>query len=471
MKISKANYRLPGALLLPVILAIFSPLPGIGQQAPTRPNVLLITVDTLRADHLSCYGYGWKTSPYIDRLASEGTRFTQAYTPIPLTGPAHLSMFTSRYPHEHGARRNGLAIASDRPLLAFPQVLRANGYRNAAFVSAWPLTNRLTNLAAWFDRYDENLTRRYQLFNSSRWAEDVNPPAIQWLKQNASGGKPFFLWIHYFDPHAPYEFRKHFADLARTGSAAPPAITDAGMRERVRNYDTEVAYTDWHIGKVLAAIDELKLAESTLVVLTSDHGESLGEHDYVGHGRHLYQNIIHTPLIVRLPGKVKAGQTVATPVSLLDIGPTILDLTLPETLEEHKAQLTFAGRTLAPALKTGERLTERRIYSVTFPGKKGFAPKWLSWLWVSNRELPLRFGYLDGASKLVWTPEEQQLAAYNLIRDPQELHPQVMAPGAGSYNSETKRLTAWFSRTESRVAEKELSARDLEVLKSLGYAQ
>ena len=101
-----------------------------------------MTIDTLRVSHMSSYGYGWKTTPYIDQLASEGTRFTRAYTVIPLTGPAHLSLFTSRYPHEHGARRNGVAIAGDRTLPAFPQILRANGYRNAAFISAWPLTHR-----------------------------------------------------------------------------------------------------------------------------------------------------------------------------------------------------------------------------------------------------------------------------------------------------------------------------------------
>lgn len=453
------------------VLIFLCSAPGFGQAPSGHPNVVLVTIDTLRADHLSCYGYAWKTSPYIDRLAAEGTRFTRAYSTIPLTGPAHLSLFTSRYPHEHGARRNGLAIAGGRPLPAFPQILRASGYRAAAFVSAWPLTNRLTQIGAWFDHYDEELTRRYQLFNSSRWAEDVTPRAIGWLKQNARGGKPFFLWIHYFDPHAPYEFREHFADLARNGTAAPAAIADPGMRERVRNYDTEVAYTDWHLGKLLAAIDELKLRDSTLVVLTADHGESLGEHGYVGHGRHLYENIIHIPLIVRFPGKVKAGHTVDTPVSLLDIGPTILDLALADTLEKKRAPLSFVGRSLAPALAAEDRLAERRIYSMTFPGKKGFAPRWLSWMWVSDRELPLRFGYVTGPSKLVWSPEDRRMVEYNVVKDPREQHPKPLDAASRRYQSETSRMSAWFERTETRAAEKQLSGRDVEVLKSLGYIQ
>lgn len=463
-----AYFRALAALLVFIVLC---PVLGFGQAPPGHPNVVLVTIDTLRADHLSCYGYSWKTSPYIDQLATEGTRFTRAYSVIPLTGPAHLSIFTSRYPHEHGARRNGLAISSDRPLAAFPQILRAHGYRTAGFVSAWPLTNRLTQIGAWFDHYDEELTRRYQLFNSSRWAEDVNPRAIDWLKRNAGGGKPFFLWLHYFDPHSPYEFREHFADLAKNGSAAPAKIADAAMRERVRNYDTEVAYTDWHLGKVLAAIDELKLRDSTLVIVTADHGESLGEHDYVGHGRHLYENIVHVPLIVRFPGKVKAGHTVDTPVSLLDIGPTVLDLALGNTLEKKRAPITFVGRSLAGAMAAQEKLVDRRIYNMTFPGKKGFAPRWLSWLWVSDRELPLRFSYVTGPNKLIWSPDEETLLEFNVLKDPRELHPKVLEASGQRYKSETSRLSSWFARTESQAAEKEISEQDMEVLKSLGYIQ
>ena len=145
---------------------VLGSLPVILEAGP--PNVLLVTVDTLRADHLSCYGYGWKTSPNIDKLAHEGTRFVRAYTPIPLTGPAHLSLFTSRYPQEHGAVRNGIASASKQPLVTLPQFLRANGYSAAGFISGWPLTGRLTKINEWFDHYDETLTRKYQLVISSR---------------------------------------------------------------------------------------------------------------------------------------------------------------------------------------------------------------------------------------------------------------------------------------------------------------
>ncbi|MEX2260307.1 MAG: sulfatase [Bryobacteraceae bacterium] len=463
------NVDLRGTLF--ALLACALPL-AAGQNRPSSPpNVLLITVDTLRADNLSCYGYPWKTSPNIDKLAREGTLFEQAYSVIPLTGPAHLSLFTSRYPQEHGARRNGLAVADDRTVVALPQVLRANGYQNAGFISGWPLNGRLTKIDDWFDHYDENLTRTYQMFNSSRWAEDVTPPAINWLKENAGSGKPFFLWIHYFDPHSPYEFREEFADLERNASAAPVPVADDDTRERIRNYDTEIAYMDSHIGKLLNVVDDLGLKDSTLVALTADHGESLGEHDYVGHGRHLYENIVRIPLIVRLPGKVAAGKKIATPVSIVDIAPTVLDLTVGETLKEKKVYLPFVGRTLAPAMTKGEKLSARRIYYVTFPGKKGVAPKWLSWLWVTDEALPSRFGYMDGAAKFVWAPEEEKLAMYDVSRDPHELRPRSVQAPNPQYKAETKRLRTWFARTESRASEENLSARDIEVLKSLGYVQ
>jgi arylsulfatase A-like enzyme len=459
------NLKCMGALHRTLALGCFSAV-----LAAAAPNILLITVDTLRADHLSCYGYGWKTSPNIDQLAREGTLFSNAYTPIPLTGPAHFSLFTSRYPQEHGAVRNGIAMSSEQQFVALPQLLRANGYKTAGFISGWPLTGRLTQLDKWFDHFDETLNRKFQLFNSSRWAEDVTPPAIEWLKDNARGSKPFFAWIHYFDPHSPYDFRKHFADLTRSGNSVPAESADAETRERVRAYDTEIAYMDWYLGKVLKVLDELKVADSTIVVLTADHGESLGEHDYVGHGRHLYEDIVRVPLIIRWPGKVKAGNTVATPVSLLDIAPTVYDLTVRQTVKQ-KVPLTFAGKSLAPALTGESKLARRRIYNLTFPGKKGFAPGWLSWLWINGKDAPLRYGFVDGTSKFIWSPEEETLVAYDLTRDPNENSPTIMRAGADRYATETARLTSWFSRTASASSEQVVSKRDLEVLKSLGYVQ
>ena len=436
------------------------------------PNVLLITVDTLRADHVSCYGYGRNTTPYIDGLAREGSRFSRAYTSIPLTGPAHISLFTGRYPQENGVRRNGVAPPDERALVTLPQILRGHGYQTGAFISSWPLLGRLTHLDRYFRTYDETLTRSYQIFNSSRYAEDVTPPALKWLHKHANNKKPFFLWVHYFDPHEPYIFRADF-EPPKVDKAHPDEATqDGDMRERVRGYDSEIYYTDHNVGKLLQALDDMHIKDSTMVVLVADHGESLGQHSYVGHGRYVYEGIIHIPLIIRYPGHVKAGQVIDTPVSIIDVTPTIVDLSVKNVVAvKKKVPIVFSGRSLAASLEDGKNPTDRRIYYVTFPGKKGYAPQWLSWMWVKNEELPLRFGRIDDFSKMTWDPTEKKLSLYDLRSDPYEDHPRVIADSNPTYEADTSELKKWFSRTATRAAEKKLSAHDEEVLKSLGYVQ
>jgi len=441
--------------------------PALAAAEP--PNILLITIDTLRADHLSCYGYPLRTTPNIDRLAGQGVRFERAYTPIPLTGPAHISLFTGRYPQEHGARINGLAHDDKARLLFWPQILRRYGYRNAAFVSAWPLAGRLSRLDELFDHYDEELNRSYQWLNSSRWAEDVTPKAIAWLRTAAH--RPFLLWVHYFDPHSPYRYRREFGRLARIGRAKRAAMSEE-MRERVARYDSEIAYTDHHVGKLLEALEALDLARSTLVVLLSDHGESLGEHGYVGHGRHLYENIVRIPLILRWPGIIAAGKVVEGAVSLVDVAPTIIELAIERFHGPLNIHALFSGRSFAKALEPGGMPPqERLIRHITFGGKKGFWPRWLSFLWTDLDDRPLRIGLLAGSRKLIYSPQSGSLEIYDLGRDPQELLPTRPARKSPLYQTETARLEQWLESTAGAAGENRMTERDLRVLRSLGYVR
>ncbi len=457
-----------------LILLLISAIPATGQgeaNSKDQPNILLVTIDTLRADHLSCYGYQRRTSPTMDALAGEGVRFEHAYCTIPLTGPSHISLFSSRYPQEHGGRINGIPIPKDSKWLYLPQILQRFGYYNVAFVSAWPLASHLTGLSKWFHIYDEEMNRQYQFLSSSRFAEDVTPRAVSWL--NSQRVEPFFLWVHYFDPHAPYHLRADFAGPKTNGKE--PAIhngASAKTKNRIRRYDSEIGYVDYHLHSLFRALDKTGLRDSTLVILTADHGESLGEHDYVGHGSHLYDPILRVPLIMRYPGRISPGKVVATPVSLLDVTPTILELT-GLTRRKPPIPAKFAGRSLAGAIQGGSTLPLHPIRFLTFAGKKGWTPSWLSfsWAWLRRTRLPLRLGWLQGETKSVWTPREKSLLIYDLAIDAGELDPLRVSSENDRFEEETNALELWFKATDLTKEDLKRAKRDEEILKSLGYTQ
>ncbi len=440
-----------------------------GSDEAARPNLVLITVDTLRADHLSSYGYHLRTSPAMDRLAEEGVRFHQAYTAIPMTGPSHFSMFTGRYPQEHGARINGVALPGDSKFLTIPQVLRRFGYTSGAFVSAWPLIGRLTRLNRDFDYYNEDLERSYQVFHSMRWAEDVTRPAVRWLEDHKDE-KNVFLWVHYFDPHEPYNLREEFADPEQIREP-PSGLPEykASVRERIRRYDSEIGYADKYIGILLDRIDKLGMRDNTLVVLLSDHGEGLGEQGFVGHGRWLYQSTLRVPWIMRLPGRIPAGTVIAHNVSTMDLAPTLLDLVVPEFRDGTELSIAYAGRSQVPTVTQGTRMQSRSIRFVSFEGKKGFIPSWISWVWGPNSGLPFRIGKLEGMAKAIWTPRENQFEFFDLANDPFELNSTVIGKGDRRYKFESAAFERWFDSTNLAESEARLTKRDAEILESLGY--
>ncbi|MFP3940102.1 MAG: sulfatase, partial [Thermoanaerobaculia bacterium] len=247
-------------------------------------NLLLVTLDTTRADHLGAYGDAGAETPNLDRLAAGGLRFTDAVTPVPMTLPAHATLLTGLDPPGHGVRINGrFVLGQEHETLA--EALRRAGYETAAFVSSFVLDRRF-GLAQGFDRYDARLeTTRAAAFapQTERSAEAVTDAAVEWLEgRRAAGGegRPVFLWVHYFDPHDPYEppepFASRFAD---------------------RPYAGEIAYVDRELGRLLASLERTGLAGRTVVVATADHGESLGEHGERYHSRTLYEGAVRVPLI------------------------------------------------------------------------------------------------------------------------------------------------------------------------------
>ena len=331
---------------------------GVERPAPPpgAPNVLWVTLDTVRADHTSTYG-GRAETPSLQRVADGGVRFERAFAQIAVTGPSHTAMLTGAGPWRTGSLLNGIPILPE--LSSLPEVLRGRGYRTAGFVSAWVLDSEF-GFDRGFDLYDDELgwlpglddllffrtlamLRRHFAPDLvvERRADRTVDRALTWLSTQR---EPFFLWVHLFDPHGPYEPPAPFDTLYWQGGdprGEGPTVIERHevapyLRESladvtsedwvVAQYDGEIAFTDRQLGRLLDALERSGMAENTLVVVNADHGEDLGEHDiWFEHGDDLYDSSTHVPLALRLPHGEAAGTSVADPVELSDIAPTILD--------------------------------------------------------------------------------------------------------------------------------------------------
>jgi arylsulfatase A-like enzyme len=334
---------------------------GAGAAQPAagaaRPNVLLVVMDTVRADHVSAYGYPRPTTPNLDRLAREGAVFERASTAMPWA-PAHISLLTGLYMSQHGTNAEQRVL--DPRAVPLAEMLQAEGYETLA-VSNNGWFGRWANLQRGFDRFIE-IWRGDRLFFHLTLGQiarglagptltdenDANGPLTnrlirRWLDHEYDPARPFFIFINYFEPQFFYEpsepYRSRFLDPARRELARghglrtlnrnpPPVRLDAPTRAVLSDlYDGEVAYLDAIIGELIADLRERGVLDRTLVVVTSDHGENLGDHELLEHRTNLYETVLHVPLLVRYPATFAAGTRVSAPVSLVDVVPTVLALT------------------------------------------------------------------------------------------------------------------------------------------------
>ncbi|HSF38690.1 MAG TPA: sulfatase [Thermoanaerobaculia bacterium] len=420
------------------------------------PNILVLSVDTLRADHVSAYGYKRRTTPNIDRLLASGVRFTEARTVEPLTNPSLCSMFTSLYPHEHGATRNGLRVRPDVPSAV--RSFARRGYRTAAFVGNWTLKNRISGLGDHFQRYDEVFTRKrwLGLFKGEATAADLTDSALGWLAEHQGGStRPFVLWVHYVEPHAPYRLQEEFAP--RLGIAV------SGETPRQDRYDTEIAFADHHIGRLLAAFErDPRLRANTLIVFTADHGESLGEHSYWGHGRHLFEPSLRIPLGIAWAGKIPPGGVVTAPAQNLDVAPTLLGLAglpVPET---------FRGYDWTPVLRGAEPPRGRTTW---FEAHKGAVLSKQESANARRKGLLEIASLLDGRKEIFRIPEGK-LWLFDLGADPREAR-SLAGPG----RTPSPRLREWLAEAQKGLAasdrlapKEELDPENVRQLRALGYA-
>ena len=415
-----------------VVLAAFL-LIGLGAAyfflRPTRPNVVLITFDTTRADHIGSYGYQNGLTEAFDQLAREGVLFEKAYAPAPLTLPSHSTMLTGLYPPEHGLRVNGAGrLARQIPLL--PELLKQSGYHTGAFVAAFVLDSKF-GLERGFDVYDDDLSETKAAIHSAerrREGASVVDAALKWLYSKPSG--PFFCWIHLYDAHGEYDPRKdQFGEqFARSPYDAGIAV-EVHQLERVRNF-----------------LKARGLDKNTYLIIAGDHGEGLDEHGEDEHGMLLYNSTLHVPFVIAGPSGCKAGHRVTENVSLVDMTPTILDL-LQIPAPKH-----VSGRSLTSAL-AGAPLDDRPLYAETE------AP------FLDNRWSPLH-AVFSGRWKYIHTTKKE---LFDLENDPREETNLVVADA-----DQTKEMQSILEVTQEKfevasAGNLALSDKDLATLSALGY--
>jgi len=330
-----------GALLVTALAVVVGPW-RLGLRAPAQPSVLLLSIDTLRADHLGCYGGTRVATPNVDRIAADGALFENAACPMPMTRPSLATVHTSLHPREHGVVNNGVALAPEAVTLA--EILAGAGYATAAFTPV-RLLDAASGLAQGFATYDAPEAHHLP-------ADRVAPQALEWLGAN-DPARPFFLWLHLFDPHLPYAPPEGYApgegvgevswrSLLATANANDGDVPASVLERALELYAGEVAYVDHWVGEVLGKLDALGVLDDTIVVFTADHGECFDHGIFFEHADCLYDGAAKVPLLVRFPHQVAAGTRVAAQVEHLDVAPTIL------SLAGVAAPPEFRGRVLLP---------------------------------------------------------------------------------------------------------------------------
>ncbi len=406
--------------------------------AAGKPNVVFITIDTLRADHLGCYGYSQIQTPSIDRLARSAARFTRAFTPVPITLPAHSSIFTGSYPMATGMHDfSGNKLPASARTLA--SVLGEHGYTTAAFIGAAVLDSRFglnQGFETYFDHFNISRLDESSLDLTERRGDLVMDEALGWLKRLPyRPDRPFFLWVHLYDPHFPYTPPEPFAS-----------------RYRTHPYDGEIAFADAQVGTLIAFLDEQQLFPGCVVVLAGDHGEGLGEHGEKTHGFFIYNSTLHVPLIVKLPGATP--RVIEDEVSLVDVMPTLLQalkIPVPASVQGRSLLSLVLGRSGQPGAAASQ------LYAETYLPLLHFR-------WSQLRSTESRgWKYIDAPR-----PE-----LYDTRRDPQETKNLYAARQSLAHELHDRLyglLRRYTPALGNVTAEKELTDPALlERLRSLGY--
>ena len=425
-----------GALLAACANPAYSKPPAHAQH----PNIILITLDTTRADRMGFLGSERGLTPNLDALAREGVVFSRAYAQVPLTTPSHASILTGTYPEYNHVNYMGDPLDSAVPFL--PDILRKNGYRTAAFVGALVLdpAKLAPGFRRGFDTYDAGYHRRRggeDRFGSlERRGEEVVNRALAWLSRRAAG--PFFLWVHLYDPHDPY--------------SAPEPFNSRYNRDP---YDGEIAYTDMVVGKLIAGLRAKGIFDNSLLAVMADHGEAFGEHGERHHGIFLYDETLHVPLLVKLPGR-QPGRKIEGPVALVDVAPTVLQaahVRVPPVMQGKSLLRFMQSAQPDTAGQSDDSTLLRPVYSESAYGHLSFGWSTLR-AWRTGKYL-----YIEAPTRELYDQFTDPTAAHNLASQSK-----AVADTAAAQMVE-------FIRTVSGSAGErvELSPEQNENLHALGY--
>lgn len=419
-----------------IILAAFiagllcSVVPAAGK---TGPNVVVVTIDTLRADHLACYGYKRIKTPNIDQLAKSGVRFANAFTAVPITLPSHTVLMTGQYPMATGVHDfSGNKLAAGSMTLA--RVLQGHGYSTAAFIGSAALDSRFglnQGFDTYYDHFNLGHSREIHLDEIERRGDKVVDLALKWLESHRQ--QPFFIWVHLYDPHAPYDPPEPYARLYRS-----------------HPYDGEIAFADAQVGRLFDYLKRQHLYEHSLIVLASDHGESLGEHGEKTHGFFIYNATLHVALIVRIPGD--APRVVQQGVSLVDVMPTVLQalkIARPASVQGQSLLSVMLGH---PSGKSTGQYAENYAPLIHFGWNRLLGLEWRGMKYIETTRPEL----------------------YDLKTDPHELHNLYSTHQALAHemNERLQDLTRRYTPTSKTFAGAGQSTDPslLASLRSLGYA-
>ncbi len=483
---------LAAGLMSSCFVALLPVLPLACSRAPKGPvNVVLVTIDTLRPDRLSCYGYTEAQTPNIDRFASQGVLFEEAHCDVPWTTPSMASVHTGLYAIHHGFKSTYQQL--DDANLTLAEFLKSKGYTTAAFIGSFPLDSSF-HLNQGFDLYDEKFDtpsivgseatpgqhvasefhqnvddqRLFQFLKSQAdaYREDskVSDAVIAWLQ--AKPKPPFLLWVHYFGPHERADTR----------------LSEDESRARVlHDYDPDLQKTDQAVGRLLDALRETGFQQQTLVILHADHGQSLGEHYYFGHGKNLYDATLRIPLIMRFPGRLPAGRRVTAPARNVDIFPTALELagyTVPPNLDgaslvaainggKSSSDETYCETYLSATEAFAEpvRLEDDSVYQLGFI-RRGVRTS--EWMYVVNE--PSSFIDHSNPPPVPKSVAEkfQTEELYELWKDPGETT-SVMGKRPVAEAMMRNKLAAYLKTSHALNARRELDEASKERMRSLGY--